>query len=163
MATEPLQRLTISLSTALGNQLDRLVRERHYQSRSEAVRDLIGEGVERWRSEAMQEGDAPCVANLSYVLDRRTGGLSQRIAELQHAHHDLVATSTILRLDHFHSMETLILKGRIGAVRAFADRLRAEKGVRFGALNLLLVTLDDSHDHIGDHSHAGHHHLSPSG
>jgi len=155
-----LQRLTISLGVALGAELDQLVKERQYRSRSEAVRDLIGEGLERWRTE--MTGSALCVANLSYVVDRRMRALSQKIAELQHAHHDLVASSTVVRLDHFHSLESVILKGPTGAVRAFADRLRAERGVRFGALNLLLVTPGDDHDRPDDHFHDGHRHLSPT-
>ncbi len=159
MSGSQLQRLTISLSNALGSQLDELARERQYQSRSEAVRDLIGEGLERWRSESV-EGEH-CVANLSYLFDRRIRALPQRITELQHAYHDLVVTSTVVRLDHFHSMESVILKGRTEAVRAFADKLRAERGVRFGSLNLLLVTPDDSHEHPDDHDHPGHGHFSP--
>jgi len=161
MTGQTMQRVTISLSPALGSQLDELVKERQYPSRSEAVRDLVGEGMERWRAES-GEG-AHCVANLSYVFDRRIRSLPQRIAELQHAHHDLVAASTVVRLDHFYSMESVILKGPTETVRTFADRLRAERGVRFGSINLLLVTPGDGHDHPGDHVHHDHSHLSPSG
>ncbi len=160
MSGQTVQRVTLSLSPGLGGQLDELVRERHYPSRSEAVRDLVGEGMERWRAESAH--GAHCVANLSYVFDRRIRALPQRIAELQHAHHDLIAASTIVRLDHFHSMESVILKGLTADVRAFADRLRAERGVRFGSINLLLVTPGDVHDHPGDHHHHDHSHLSPS-
>lgn len=154
-----MRRVTIALSDALSEQMDELARERHYQSRSEAVRDLVRDGLEHWKAEGGEDGY--CVANLSYVVDRRVRSLPQRLADLQHAHHDLVVASTAVRLDHYSSFESVILKGASAAVGAFADRVRAERGVRFGALNRLAVLPGDAHDHPHDHSHEGHVHLSP--
>ncbi|WP_156678488.1 nickel-responsive transcriptional regulator NikR [Sphingomonas profundi] len=155
-----MQRITISVSDGFSAALDDIRRDRGYQSRSEAVRDLVRDGIERWREE---HADAAfCVANLSYVFDRRVRALAQRLAEMQHEHHDLVAASTAVRLDHFHTMESVMLKGATAAVRAFADGVRAERGVRSGSVNLLMVEANDRHDHAGDHQHHGHAHLSPS-
>lgn len=154
-----MRRVTLSLSEALSADIDALAHERQYRSRSEAVRDLVRDGLEQWRAET-REG-AYCVASLSYVVDRRVAALARRLIELQHAHHDLVASATVVRLDHYFSIESLILKGPTVAVRAFADRLRAERGVRSGMLNLLGVAPGDSHDGPHDHSHDGHAHFSP--
>lgn len=154
-----MQRITISLDDALARSLDGMAQERLYASRSEAVRDLVREGLERWRGERQDDGH--CVANLSCVVDRRVRALPLRLAEMQHAHHDLVAARTTIVLDHYHSLETFVLKGPTQAVRAFADALRSERGVQFGAINLLQVEPADTHDDAGDHSHHGHKHLSP--
>ncbi len=154
-----MQRITISLSDSLSEQVDEMTRERRYQSRSEAIRDLVRDGIERWRDE--KADGQYCVANLSYIFDRRVRALPQRLAEMQHAHHDLVGVSTIIRLDHYHSIESVILKGATSAVRAFADQVRAERGVRFGAINMLLVVPTDEHHDPNDHKHHGHAHLSP--
>lgn len=156
-----MQRITISLDEALGAALDRMAQDKGYASRSEAVRDLVRGGLERWRDEAAD--GQHCVANLSYIVDRRVRSLPQRLAEMQHAQHDLVTASTIVRLDHYHSLETVVLKGPTLAVRAFADRIRSERGVRFGAINMLQVSAADTHDAPDDHDHHGHHHLSPLG
>jgi CopG family transcriptional regulator, nickel-responsive regulator len=154
-----MQRITISLDDSLSEALDRMAQERGYASRSEAMRDLVRDGLERWQDELSEGGH--CVANLSYIVDRRVRSLPQRIAEMQHAHHDLVATSTIVRLDHYHSLESVILKGTSAEVRAFADAIRSERGIRFGAINMLQVMPTDEHEHDDDHDHHGHHHLSP--
>ena len=154
-----MQRITISLDEPLAASLDDMSAARGYASRSEAMRDLVREGLERWRGET--PAAAYCVGCLSYVVDRRVRSLPQRIAELQHAHHDLVAASTIVRLDHFNSLETVILRGRTEAVRAFTDIIRAERGVRFGSINLLQVNHHDEHHEADIHGHAGHQHLSP--
>ncbi len=159
--TGTMQRITISIDDHLAEALDRMIGERAYQSRSEAMRDMLRDAIERWRQENSQS--AHCVANLSYVFDRRVRSLPQRLADLQHAHHDLVAATMLVRLDHDHSLESVMLKGPTDAVRDFADRIRAERGVRFGTINLLDVETDDHHDQPGSHDHHGHAHLSPRG
>lgn len=154
-----MQRTSISIDESLGQTLDEVVRARGYASRSEAVRDLLREGLERWRAEG---GESQyCVANLSYVVDRRIRSLPGRMAEIQHAHHDLVASTMTVRLDHYHSMETVILKGMTAQVRALAERVRCERGVKLGSVNMVEVTPADDHAHERDHSHGGHQHLSP--
>ncbi len=155
-----MQRITISVGDGLGAALEDIRRARSYGSRSEAVRDLVRDGIERWREE--QADAACCVANLSYVFDRRIRALAQRLAGMQHEHHDLVAASTAIRLDHYHTMESVMLRGPTAAVRAFADVVRAERGVRSGSVNLLIVEMNDRHEDAGQHEHRGHAHLSPS-
>ncbi|RYG83234.1 MAG: nickel-responsive transcriptional regulator NikR [Alphaproteobacteria bacterium] len=154
-----MQRITISLDETLAATLDQVASDRSYTSRSEAVRDLVREGLDRWREEHAEGGT--CVANLSYVVDRRIRSLPLRLAAMQHAHHDLISSSTVVRLDHYHSMESVILRGSTAAVRAFADHVRAERGIRFGAINMLHVAAHDDHHDEGDHHHRGHRHLSP--
>ena len=51
--------------------------------------------------------------------------------------------------------------GKTDAVRAFADRVGAERGVRSTLLYLVGVEPHDHHDHVDDHKHGGHAHLSP--
>lgn len=153
-----MQRFTISLDEALATALDRMAEDRAYGSRSEAVRYPVRDGLERWRVE--QPEGSHCVANLSYVVDRRVRGLPQRIADMQHARHDLVASSMTVRFGHFHSLDTVVLKGATEMVRDFADRIRSERGVRLGSINMLQVQPTDAHAHVDDHEHHGHHHLS---
>jgi CopG family nickel-responsive transcriptional regulator len=153
------QRITISIDDDLAEAFDALVKLRGYQSRSEGVRDLVREAVQDWRAD--QPGSTYSVANLSYIYDRRTRVLAQRLSELRHDHHDLIAAVAAIHLDHDHTLESVMLKGETDAVRAFADRLRAERGVRFGAVNLIDVAAHDHHEHDHAHSHSGHAHLSP--
>ena len=154
-----MQRVTISIDEGLGDEFDAFVRARGYQSRSEGVRDLVREAVEAWRGE--QPGERHCVANLSYIYNRHTRALAQLLSDLQHDHHDLIVSTTSTPLDHDHTLDAVILKGRASAVRAFADQVRAERGVRFGVINLIGVEPEDAHHFEGAHHHTGHAHLSP--
>lgn len=144
-----MQRFTISLDENLASEFDRLTRERGYQNRSEAVRDLLRGRLDTLR---VQQAQAPfCVASLSYVYNHHERDLAERLTELQHQHHDLVVASTHVHLDHDHCLETAILRGATEAVRRFADVVTAQRGVRHGQLNLMPVDMEDGHRHV--HSH----------
>lgn len=152
-----MQRVTISLDEGLATAFDEHSAEQGYQSRSEAVRDVVRKAVERRRAAANEAGH--CVANLSYVYDHHVRTLAQRLVEIQHASHDLVVSTTHVHLDHDTCLESAILKGPTAAVRALADRIIAERGVRFGELNL--ITVAEGHSHTHAHGEDDHVHLSP--
>ncbi len=154
-----MQRITISIDDGLAKPFDAMIATRSYASRSEAMRDILRDAIERWRVEAGQSEH--CVANLSYVYDRRIGSLPARLAELEHENHDLVATSTALRLDHDHSLVSVMFKGETEKVQMLAQTIGALRGVRFADLNLLAVDPGDSHQQPESHHHSGHAHLSP--
>lgn len=145
-----MRRLTISLDTDLADQFDVLADEQGYASRSEAVRDLVRTAVDARRL-ASDEGQ--CVGTMSYVYDHDSRALAGRLLDLQHAHHGLVVSTIHVHLDHANCLESVILRGPAGAVRALAERVRAERGVLYAALNLVGVKSADRpkgghrHDH----------------
>lgn len=154
-----MQRVTVSLDEALADEFDGLVAARGYQNRSEAVRDLMRQAVEARRIEA--DESKLCVGNLSYIFNHHERDLAERLTGAQHAHHDLVVSSMHVHLDHDNCLESVMLKGPTPDVRAFADQVRAERGVRFGNLNLVSVDPGHRHKDHAPHSHHGHSHLSP--
>jgi CopG family nickel-responsive transcriptional regulator len=153
-----MQRVTISLEDSLAARFDATVRDRAYASRSEAVRDLVRRAVDGAR---LTTATGACVANLSYVYNHRTRTLAARLLDLQHANHTLVVSTTHVILDHDAVFETVVLRGATAAVTAFADRIIAERGVRFGAINLVGVDANDRHSDPAAHHHHGHAHASP--
>lgn len=154
-----MQRVTISLDDELAARFDVIVSERRYASRSEAVRDLVRELVDKERLAAGRGGT--CVASLSYVYDHRVRSLAQRLLDLQHDHHTLVVATTHIILDHQSSLETVLLRGPTAAVDALTDQIIAEHGVRFGAVNVISVEGNDGHAEPAPHHHNGHAHVSP--
>ncbi len=141
-----MERFTISLDDELAREFDKLIAARGYSNRSEAVRDLLRGQLEQ---ERQARDDAPhCVANLSYVYNHHERELAERLTGMQHDHHDLTVASMHAHLDHDNCIESVILKGPSASVRAFADALIAERGVRHGRLNLISGDVDQ-----GRHSH----------
>ena len=155
-----MQRITISLNESLGGAFDAFANERGYRSRSEAVRDLVRAAVDE--RDLAGDPTAACVAALSYVYEHHVRDLSVRLTAIGHNHHDLVVSTMHVHLDHRDCLETVILKGPVARVRALADAIRAERGVRFGALNVIGVDLNDTHAHGShDHGHDGRADASP--
>ncbi|MDX1593934.1 MAG: nickel-responsive transcriptional regulator NikR [Gammaproteobacteria bacterium] len=145
-----MERITISLDAALGRQLAELIDRKGYRNRSEAFRDLLRQELERDRLESGAAGS--CIACLSYVYNHHRRDLSGRLTEVQHRHHDLGLSTLHVHLDHDDCMEAVILQGAIDEVRAFADAIMAEPGVRHGRLHVVPVDLETS-------SHGGHAHV----
>ncbi len=138
-----------------------MVQARGYQSRSEAMRDLMRAATNEHRQQA---SGGHCVANLSYVYNHHTRVLATRLMDMQHGRHDLVMATTHVHLDHEHCLETVMLSGEAAAVRAFADEIQAERGVRYASLNIIPIehTLHDPADDL-PRDHLGVRHLSPRG
>jgi CopG family transcriptional regulator, nickel-responsive regulator len=151
-----MQRFTISLDDPLAHHFDEMIESKGYVNRSEAVRDLIRERIDRNQLQSVQGG--ACVASVSYVYDRHEHTVLQRVLALQHDHHDLVITSLHTHLDHAHCLETVVLRGEMSAVQSCAQELVALRGVRHGNIHLVpLVASADSHCHThmpqGQHTH----------
>jgi CopG family nickel-responsive transcriptional regulator len=151
-----MQRFTISLDDTLAREFDRLIAERGYGNRSEAVRDLLRAQLDRQRETANPK--TACVATLSYVYNHHERELAERLMALQHEHHDLTVSAMHAHLDHEHCIETVILRGPAQAVRRFADSVIAERGVRHGALNLVVADAAHAHRHADGTVHR---HLKP--
>lgn len=141
-----MQRVTLSLDDDLMAEIDAIIKKRNYQNRSEAIRDLARAGLQ---ATALPENDAArCVGALFYVYDHEARELSKRLTRTFHDHHDLSLASLHVHLDHGSCLEVSLLKGETGQVRAFAEQVIAERGVRHGKLVLV----------PGEESEHGHHH-----
>jgi CopG family nickel-responsive transcriptional regulator len=158
-----MERITISLDEALAEAFDALIARRGYSNRSEAIRDLLREQLEADRQREGEGKAAHCVANLSYVYDHHERDLAERLTKLQHDHHDLTVATMHAHLDHDNCLESVILRGPTARVRAFADAMKAERGVRHGQVNVVTVELA-SHAHTHGYRQRGgvtHVHLKP--
>lgn len=153
-----MERFTISLDESLASAFDQLIATRGYSNRSEAVRDLIRSALETEGQREKPSGH--CVANLSYIYNHHERELAERLTGMQHDHHDLTVASMHSHLDHDHCLESVILRGPTAQVRAFADALTAESGVRHGQINL--IALEARHRHQHGEGDDGHIHYRPA-
>ena len=149
-----MQRVTVTLPESLCDELDAFVRTRRYDTRSEAMRDLLRAALRD--DSAGTQGHAMGV--LSYVYDHQTRDLASRLMHHHHDHHALSITTSHVHLDHDTCLETAILRGPVDALRAYADGVLGQRGVMHG--NLFLIPVEPragNHEH--GHGHAPHEHL----
>ncbi len=145
-----MKRLTMSLDDSLADAFETIVKERGYENRSEAFRDLLRHDLVEKRRVERPAG--PCVATLSYSYNHHERQLGMRLTDMQHEHHELTIATTHAHLDHDYCLEVVILRGATDAVQAFAQKVLAQAGVTHGYLHLIPV--DSRHAH-------GHEHLEP--
>lgn len=126
-----LERIGISLDHDLLGQFDRLIADKGYVNRSEAVRDLIRDSLVQ-REWAESTGREEKVAVVTLVYDHDSPSLSQKLAHLQHENHRAVVSALHVHLDAHHCLEVLVLRGRARDVLAMGDGLVSTKGVKFG-------------------------------
>jgi CopG family nickel-responsive transcriptional regulator len=153
--------MTISMDDDLARLFDGFMRQRGYESRSEAIRDLLR--GELGRESIAKGASAHCIAALSYVFNHHERQLASRLAVLQHEHHDLTVSSQHVHLDHDDCIESVFLRGPTELVAKFAESIVAEKGIRHGKVNLIPVdAIVETHGHgHGRGRRLKHEHVKP--
>jgi CopG family nickel-responsive transcriptional regulator len=126
-----LERIGVSLDDGLLGRFDRLIAEKGYVNRSEAIRDLIRDAlVQREWSDG--GGPEERVAVVALVYDHDSSGLAQKLAHIQHENHRAVVSALHVHLDAHHCLEVLVLRGRAAEVIRMGEGLVSTKGVKYG-------------------------------
>jgi CopG family transcriptional regulator, nickel-responsive regulator len=146
------QRLTITVDDDLVAEIDSFIVARGYANRSEAFRDLARSGLQQFSTEAAHGRE--CVATLSYIYDHAARQLPKRLTQDFHDHHSLAQATLHVHLDHDSCLEVTVLKGPSSEVKAFAEHVIAERGVRHG--HVVFMPADDrTKPHEHSHVHVG--------
>ena len=126
-----LSRIGIALDSDLIKRFDRSIARRGYTNRSEAFRDLIRD---RLVTEQTAAPDAVVVGTVTLIYDHHASGITEKLTEIQHGHHELVVSTSHAHLDHDSCLEVLIVHGKSAKVEKLADLLIGLKGVQHGRL-----------------------------
>jgi CopG family nickel-responsive transcriptional regulator len=128
-----LERIGISLEEDLLGRFDRLIADKGYVNRSEAIRDLIRDAlVQREWSDAGAREERVAVVTLVY--DHDSSSLAHKLAHIQHENHKAVVSALHVHMDEHNCLEVLVLRGRAQDVVAMGEGLISTKGVKFGRL-----------------------------
>lgn len=130
-------RFGVSAEGELLETFDRMISGQGYATRSEALRDLMRDALVRERLDAEPE-TAHGLGSLTLVYDHHARDLAERMADLQHDHHDLVVSVLHVHISHDDCMEVIVLRGQVGRVRALSNSLLSLKGVKHGRLFVTL-------------------------
>ena len=76
--------------------------------------------------------------------------MPKRLTSDYHEHHELAQATLHVHIDHDSCLEVTVLKGRGSEVKAFADRVIAERGVRHGHVVMMPI---EPHTHGHSHVH----------
>ncbi|MDB5881808.1 MAG: transcriptional regulator, CopG family [Ramlibacter sp.] len=126
-------RISVSLPAALLEDLDAMVAQRGYGSRSQAVADVINAQIVESRR---QLGDDVMVGTLTLHYDRSVPGLQGKLADLQYSHIDEVISSLHVHLSENQVMEVVLVQGAGGRLQDIANQMLTRRGVIGGRLQL---------------------------
>ena len=149
-----LSRIGIALDSDLLKRFDRSIGRRGYTNRSEAFRDLIRDRLVTERTAAPE---ATVVGTITLIYDHHASGITEKLTEAQHEHHELVVSTSHAHLDHDSCLEVLIVHGRSAQVAQFADRLIGLKGVQHGRLVMTVPAHTIEHKHASQHNYVHQH------
>jgi len=128
-----IERIGVSLEADLLSQFDRLIADKGYVNRSEAIRDLIRDAlVQREWSESRGREERVAVAVLVY--DHDSSSLAQKLAHIQHENHRAVVSALHVHMDAHNCLEVLVLRGAAKEIVGMGDGLVSTKGVKYGKL-----------------------------
>jgi len=124
-------RFSVSLPSALLEDLDSRVVKKGYSSRSELIRDMIREKMveDKW-----QDKSEEVVGVLSITYDHHQRELAERLIHTQHSRHVNILCSTHVHLDHHSCLETIIIKGKPPEIEKIAIEIAGLRGVKFSKL-----------------------------
>ncbi len=121
------ERIGVSLEGPLLKEFDRYVKTKGFASRSEALRELIRQGLVRRQVEA----GGPVVGTITIVYRHDVGMVTHRILHRQHDFLGSIRATAHTHLSEETCLEVLIVEGDSAQVAELADRLRTVKGVLF--------------------------------
>jgi CopG family nickel-responsive transcriptional regulator len=128
---DQVERFGVSMPPDLLHAFDALLRRRGYQSRSEAIRDIVRSALveDEW-----DQVDQPVIGTVTLVYDHHAHDLAHTLMDLQHEHHEAIVCTTHVHMDAHNCLEVVVVRGSAGVVRAIGARLISTRGVKHGKL-----------------------------
>lgn len=129
---ERIERKSIAFDSTQLRSFDDTIRKDGYQSRSEALRDLIRDYLIEKRTE---NKDYDAMGTLTFVYDHHARDIQYELTHLQH-HHGVVMSSLHVHVDSHNCMEVLLLNGKVREIESLSHKIISMKGVEHGKLVL---------------------------
>ena len=134
------ERIGVSVDKKLLSMFDKLISKRGYQSRSEAIRDLIRQQLS---DERLSNPKAKAVAAVLLVYDHHSTKLMEKLIGLQHSHILQTISSVHIHLDEHDCLEVIVLRGRVSEIKRTAENIVSLKGVKLGRINFVATEQGD--------------------
>ena len=135
---ETTARISISLPDALQSELDNMVLERGYESRSKAISDMLRQSLVEHKRQTSEE---TLVGTITILYMNSTKGLQEKLADLQYQYLDEVISSLHVNLADKKTMEVMLVQGSAKKVQRIADEMVTLRGVVTGKLQLLAALM----------------------
>ena len=141
----PVSRISISLPEDLLSDLDHMVEVRGFETRSQAVNDMLHKFLLEHKSD---QGDGIMVGIVALFYNNAAPGLQKQLADLQFRYIDEVISSLHVHLLHNQTMEVILLQGPARKLQLIADEMTSRRGVISGKIHLIAALIPQVHPFI---------------
>lgn len=124
------KRFGVSLEEDMLTALDKLVAEKHFPNRSQAIRHLIKSTLV---SEKIDKNKTVAGA-IVIVYDHHRRELNSKLVDVQHDYHDYILSTQHVHLAHDLCLETIAVRGKAQQLLTLADKIIGIKGIIHGKL-----------------------------
>ena len=142
-----LKRFGVSIPEELLEDFDRLVEERKYVGRSEAIRDAMRAYISQSQWEA---GDQALMASLNIVYTHKPR-LMESLIKAQHYSQANVISTVHVHVSQSHCLEVIALTGSKDSITELANKISGISGVEY--VKLFAFTLPDDAEIVHSHAH----------
>jgi len=139
---KPVDRISISLPEDLHAELDLMVAERGYESRSQAIKDMLRQHLVEHK---VQTGKQVMVGTITILYNNAANGLQKILADLQYQHLDEVISSLHVHLMDNQTMEVILVQGPVQLLQNIANAMITQRGVITGKLQLISALMPPLH------------------
>lgn len=126
-STDSLRRVTISMAEGTFQALDRIVTERGFDSRSQAISEMIHQQAAEHLGKI---GTQVMAGTLTMIYDESKSSLLRDLSRVCREHITEVISSQHILLEDDHVLEVLLMQGPANTLRQIANELVTCKGVK---------------------------------
>jgi CopG family nickel-responsive transcriptional regulator len=132
-SSDGLRRVTVSMGEDTFQALDRLVNERGFDSRSQAISEMIHQQAAEHLGKI---GTEVMAGTLTLIYDESKSSLLRDLSRVCRSHLSEVISSQHVLLEDDHVLEVLLMQGPAKTLRGIANELVTCKGVKSAHLTL---------------------------
>lgn len=143
--SQPVSRISISLPEKLLRDLDRMVKARGFDSRSQAINEMLHNTLLEHKNDL---GDDVMVGIVALFYDNSVPGLQKQLADLQVRYIDEVISSLHIHLMNNQTMEVVLVQGPARTLQIITDEMTSRRGVISGRMHLVAALIPQVHPFI---------------
>ncbi len=122
-----IKRFGVSIEKDLLEVFDKIIEEKGYNSRSEAIRDIIRDYIVREKWNIKKE---KVVVSISLVYEHDVYSLADKLTDIQHHYHDVIISTLHVHFDEKNCLEVILVRGKVEKIKKLYDELSSLKWVR---------------------------------
>lgn len=117
---EKITRTGVAFDPILLKKFDKIIKEKGYKNRSDAIRDIIRTFVTKKKGEEF-------IGTIKILYNSKK---NKQISSIENDYPCLVLSSMQVHIDHQTSLSTLVVRGKKDRIHRLVEKIKLQKGVK---------------------------------